>query len=154
MEVRRRWPRAEVEGIDSDEEALQAAAAYAQRAALPALFQKGYLQDLPVAAERYDVVLCVLALHRLRGEDRGDTFQEFTRVLKPGGRLLLVDFGVPVEGARGELVRRLAEHEKGIADQLDLGLEELCRMGGFEEIEKLGEGAFGLQAILATRISA
>lgn len=146
--IKRRWPEADVEGVDPDVDTLKNAVDRAEDAGLRMLFQKGYLQDLPSAAERHDIVVCALFLYRLRGEDRGDAFTEFTRVLKPGGRLMLIDFGAPCGGFKGWLVRRLARHELGIRDQFELGLTDLCKLGGFQKIEKAGEGAFGLQAVV------
>ncbi|MBI3830165.1 MAG: class I SAM-dependent methyltransferase [Planctomycetes bacterium] len=148
ISFKRRWPDADVEGVDPDMDALTNAVERAGEAGFRILFQKGYLQDLPSAAERHDVVVCALFLYRLRGEDRGDAFTEFTRVLKPGGRLLLIDFGVACGGLKGWLVRRLAAHELGIRDQIEMGLPDLCKLGGFEKIELAGAGAFGLQAVV------
>ncbi|MCW8129990.1 MAG: class I SAM-dependent methyltransferase [Planctomycetota bacterium] len=147
MELKRRWPKAEIEGVDPEVDALKNAGERTEEAGLRILFQKGYLQDLPSAAERHDAVVCVLGLYRLRGEDRSDAFTECARVLSPGGRLLLVDFAKPCGGLKGWFVRRLAHHEKGIADQQETGLAELCKLGGFHEIAVVGEGAFGLQAV-------
>lgn len=151
MDLKRRWPKAEIEGVDPDVDALKNAAEQTEEAGLRILFQKGYLQDLPSAAERYDAAVCALGLYRLRGEDRGDAFAELSRVLSPGGRLLFVDFGKPCGGLKGWFVRRLARHERGIADQVEMGLAELCKLGGFQEISVAGEGAFGLQAVLCKK---
>lgn len=151
LELKRRWPNVEVEGVDHDVDALQMAAELAEQTGAHVLFQKGYMQDLPCSAERYDVVVCLLLLHRLRGAERGAAFQELIRVLKPGGRLLFVDFGAPARGMGGWLVKRLAEYERGISDHLELGLEELCRLGGLLEVAKAGQAAFGLRAVTALR---
>lgn len=147
LDLKRRWPQATIEGVYHDLTALKDAAEAAEAAGLHVLFKKGYLQDLPASAEGHDVVLCEMFLHRLRGEDRGDAFSEFARVLKPGGRLLLVDFGTRCTGLKGWLVQRLAKHDRGIADQFDLGLPELCKLGGFRTIKKLVSGTFGLEAV-------
>ena len=78
-------------------------------------------------------MLCVLTLHRLRGQERGEALLEINRVLKPGGHLLAVDFGGPSSGVRGWLVRKLAAHDKGVADHLEVGLGELLSLGGLNE---------------------
>lgn len=147
LELKRRWPHSEIEGVYHDLPALKEAAEAAEAAGLHVLFKKGYLQDLPASAERHDVILCEMFLHRLRGEDRGDAFSEFSRVLKPGGRLLLLDFGARCAGLKGWLVHRLARHDRGIADQFDLGLPELCKLGGFRAIRAVASGDFGLEAV-------
>ena len=147
LEVKRSHPSLEVEGVDPDESAIEVAARHAEGAGLHVLFKKGYPQDLPETAESQDAVLCVLFLHRLRGEDRGDAFMEIRRVLRPGGRFLLVDFGAPAGGLSGWLVRRLALHEPGVEDHLKMGLLELLKIGGFEDVKLLGAGKVGLQAV-------
>ena len=151
VEVKLGWPAVEVEGVDADEASLRQASELAEESGLRILFSKGYLQDLPATAERYDWVLCVLSLHLLRGRDRCDTFQEFGRVLKPGGSLLLVDFSTEARGLRGWLVRRLASHLRGIRDQTTEGLVSLCRVAGWSDCQIVGQGPFGLQAVLARK---
>lgn len=151
VELKLGWPAVEIEGVDADEAALRVASELAEESRLRILFTKGYLQDLPATTERFDWVLCVLSLHLLRGRDRGDAFQEIRRVLKPSGRLLLIDFGVEGTGLRGWLVRRLAAHQTGIADQIQDGLASMCQTGGMKDVQLVGEGPFGLQAVTARK---
>jgi len=151
LDLKRQCPQAEVSGIDPDVQTLKLAADRAEQAGFKVLYKKGYLQDIPDAAERHDVILCALFLYRLRGQDRGDAFAEFQRVLKPGGRVLVVDFGTPSGGLRGWLVGRFARHQKGIADHMELGLAEICRMGQFHSVSEVGQAAFGLQAVRAVK---
>jgi arsenite methyltransferase len=52
----------------------------------------GDLRDLPFKDRSFDVVLSGLALHNIHErEEREGTLRELTRVLKPGGRLTIVD---------------------------------------------------------------
>lgn len=147
LKLKKRYPSLDITGIEADENNLATAAEDAESDGLHVLFQKGYFQDLPTTTERHDVVLCVLALSRVTGGDRGEAFEEIRRVLKPGGQLLAVDIGASAPGVRGLLVRRLALHQKGLADHLALGLEEIFRFGGMEGVSKLAEGPFGLQVV-------
>ena len=62
-------------------------------------FLPGAAQALPVADGAVDVVLCTLVLHQLPGDGLHPAFAEFRRVLKPGGRLLVVDIGGPQPNA-------------------------------------------------------
>jgi len=151
VELKRLHPNVELEVVDPDEGALQSAAQQARAASRDMVFQKGYLQDLPSASERCDWVLCTLLLYRLRGEDRGEAFMEFTRVLKPGGRLLVVDFGALARGLGGWALRGLARHQGGIAEQQSIGLVEMLQLSSLTQIKRVGEGPLGLQAVLAQK---
>jgi arsenite methyltransferase len=52
----------------------------------------GDLRDLPLEDGSFDVVLSSLALHNIHDrEEREEALRELTRVLKPGGRLTIVD---------------------------------------------------------------
>jgi ubiquinone/menaquinone biosynthesis C-methylase UbiE len=52
--------------------------------------RQGDLYDLPLANDSYDVVILHQVLHFL--DDGGRAIREAARVLRPGGRLLVVDF--------------------------------------------------------------
>jgi SAM-dependent methyltransferase len=54
--------------------------------------RNGDLRDLPLEDGSFDVVLSSLALHNIHDrEEREAALRELTRVLKPGGRLTIVD---------------------------------------------------------------
>lgn len=60
----------------------------------------GRAQDLPFEDGRFDVVLCVDALHHIK--DATAAVGEMARVLRPGGRVLIQEFDV--RGWRGKAV--------------------------------------------------
>jgi len=54
---------------------------------------QGFVESLPVADETFDAVTMGYALRHV--SDLGVTFAEYRRVLKPGGRLLVLEFTKP-----------------------------------------------------------
>ncbi len=61
-------------------------------------FAVGVAQDLSLPDESFDVVTCTLAMHHIPARDRPAAFAQMYRVTRPGGRLLVADFGVlPVQ---------------------------------------------------------
>lgn len=58
---------------------------------------RGPATQLPIENASMDVVTSSLLLHHLTPEEKRDTLLEIVRVLRPGGRLLLVDFCRPTD---------------------------------------------------------
>lgn len=101
--VARRFPAAEVTGLDPDASALAIAEEKVRAEALPARFAPGRAERLQFPEGSFDLVISSLMLHHLDTAAKKDALREWRRVLVPGGVLLLVDFGVP----RSRLLRAL-----------------------------------------------
>jgi ubiquinone/menaquinone biosynthesis C-methylase UbiE len=82
----------EVVGIDPDEERIEAARALAPP---NVRFEPGDATALGFAASSFDLVGCLRVLHHARRPEL--VVAELTRVLRPGGRLLLVDQVAPAD---------------------------------------------------------
>jgi ubiquinone/menaquinone biosynthesis C-methylase UbiE len=80
-----------VHGIDPSREMVARACRKAERAGDDIEFVEGVAQSLPYEDASFDAVLAVLTLHQVPREDLAICLGEMTRVVKPGGRLLLVD---------------------------------------------------------------
>lgn len=93
LEIERRCPAAEVVGADFCPEML----AHARRRGLARTVEADALA-LPFEAGAFDVVTVAFGLRNLA--DREAALREMRRVLRPGGRLLVLDFSLP-----GGLVR-------------------------------------------------
>lgn len=62
------------------------------------VFIKGYAEELPFLDEDFDIVFSRLAFHHF--PDINNAFSEMTRVLKPGGKLVMIDMEAPAEPLR------------------------------------------------------
>ena len=58
-------------------------------------FVEGDAALLPFSSDLFDVVTCSHALYELKGEARMDSLKEMKRVVKPGGRVLVMEHEVP-----------------------------------------------------------
>lgn len=86
-----------VYGIDPGPKQIARARAKARRAGLPIDFRVGVIEQLAFADQSFDVVLSTFMMHILPDDLKRQGLAEITRVLKPGGRLLVVDFKRPEE---------------------------------------------------------
>src|SRR5687768_2717271 len=84
-----------VHGIDASPEMIAQARRKAMKAGIDVVFQSGIVEALPFPDAHFDVVLSTLMLHHLPRLVREQCAREMRRVLKPGGRLLAVDFATP-----------------------------------------------------------
>jgi SAM-dependent methyltransferase len=95
LEVLERAPGARVTGVDADPEILERARAKADKAGAEVAFDEGMSTELPYDEESFDVVLSTLFFHHLADESKRESAEEICRVLRPGGRAVVADFGRP-----------------------------------------------------------
>jgi ubiquinone/menaquinone biosynthesis C-methylase UbiE len=93
-------PKGHVYGIDASREMIARASKKARKASLEVDFRNALVESIPFPDRRLDVVLSSLMLHHLPGTLRSQCASEVRRVLKPGGRLLAIDFGT-APGTKG-----------------------------------------------------
>jgi ubiquinone/menaquinone biosynthesis C-methylase UbiE len=98
-----------VHGIDASKEMIGQASRKAQRRRLPVDFRIATVEALPFPDRSFDVVFSTLMLHHLPRPLRRACAGEITRVLKPGGRVLMADFQAPAR-RRGGWLARLHRH--------------------------------------------
>jgi ubiquinone/menaquinone biosynthesis C-methylase UbiE len=102
-------PAGSVHGIDAAPEMIARASKKASQRGMQVNFQLGIAQELPFADAQFDVVLSTLMLHHLPHRGRPLLMREIRRVLKPRGRVLVVDFA-ELPRARKSFVGRFHRH--------------------------------------------
>src|SRR5579884_2866090 len=80
-----------VTGIDPRPKQINRARAKARRAGLPLDFQVGVIKQLAFPDRSFDVVLSTFVMHMLPEDLKRQGLMEIARVLRSGGRLLIVD---------------------------------------------------------------
>ena len=88
-------PEGRVQGIDPAPEMIARARAKAAKAGQGVEFEVGVIEALPFPDRSMDVVLSTLVFHHLPEHLQRSGLAEILRVLAPGGRMVLVDFGNP-----------------------------------------------------------
>lgn len=84
---------AHVIGVDGDPEIL--AMAQGKAGANAVEWNEGLAQELPLDDRSVDVVTMSLVLHHLQPQDKREALAEVRRIIKPGGRLHIADWGRP-----------------------------------------------------------
>lgn len=88
-------PDGTVTGLDASPEMLARARKKAAKAGQKVTFRQGVVQKLPFADSSFDLVLTSVMLHHLSRPARQLCANEMRRVVRPGGRVLAVDFAKP-----------------------------------------------------------
>ena len=127
-------PAIEARGIDPAVEMVLRARRKAAAAGVEADFDVGVIEQLASADDTFDVVLSSLMLHHLPAPTRAAGLAEIRRVLKPGGRLVAVDFAGagPWFHRLGSLFTGGRSRPKGFGDQL----MEQVQAAGFISAER------------------
>jgi ubiquinone/menaquinone biosynthesis C-methylase UbiE len=134
-----------VVGIDPSPEMIARATSKAAKAGIDVSFKAAVAEALPFPDGQFDVVLSTLMLHHLPRKVRQQSAREICRVLKPQGRVLAVDFGVP-QGKSGLLAH---VHRHGHVDPREI--IALFDEAGFRCVESGSVGISSLQFVLASR---
>jgi len=135
---------AEVTGLDASDEMIARAKSKARRRGIDVSFTHGIVEALPFEDDRFDVVLSTLMLHHLPRPARRRCASEIRRVLKPGGRVLVVDF--PGQEKHGFLSHF---HRHGHVDPR--AVASLLEEAGLRRFDEGEVGIGSLQFVLAVR---
>jgi ubiquinone/menaquinone biosynthesis C-methylase UbiE len=130
IRVKRAHPAVEVTGSDPDPLALERAQRKAARMT-GIRFERSYAQELPHADGAFDRVLSSMMLHHLGSDAKTAAAAEIFRVLRPGGRLHVVDLGGNMTAHDG-LAARLVMRTDHAAGNLGDAIPQLLTAAGFD----------------------
>lgn len=133
-------PKYETFGIDYNGKMLEITQKKMEMLNIPANLSKGNVEDLPYADNSFDTVINTMAF---TGYPDGDkALSELRRVLKPDGKLLLVDFDFPANrNVFGYLFVRLWEKFGDIIKDMNALMikhgfnYEVLSVGGFGSVQ-------------------
>ena len=141
-------PSGRLVGIDAAPEMIEVARRKAARAGANINFQVAFIQDIPYPADSFDRIMCSFMIFHMSAGVRLKGFSEIRRVLKPGGRLLLVDTGLPSQVWKQTLLKKF------MAAMIEHELKELIPLmqeTGFTHIET-GPTGFDMVSFLRGQI--
>jgi ubiquinone/menaquinone biosynthesis C-methylase UbiE len=137
----RREPAAVLVGIDTDRDSIEIARERARSAPSPIELHLASAEKMPFTSDYFDVAVAVFVVGSLVGETRSRVLAEGLRVLKPDGRVLVVDW------ARGGCIAARVAYD--LLASLPLPSVLLPRSGdrtvrallsaGFEEVDVVHE---------------
>jgi ubiquinone/menaquinone biosynthesis C-methylase UbiE len=134
--LKRRVPGARVTGLDPDPKALARAVEKARAAGAEIDWQRGYAGRAPFPAHSFDRVISSLMIHHLESQQKREAFRDARRVLRPGGRIHVLDFGPPRSWLERALTA-LIHHDAGVSDNLAGRLPEYLREAGFADVREV-----------------
>jgi ubiquinone/menaquinone biosynthesis C-methylase UbiE len=125
-------PTGKVYGIDMIPQMIELSRRKAAQAGADITFQLGSIEDIPFPANQFDAVLCSFMIFHTSEAVRQRGIREIQRVLKPQGRLLVLDITPPARSVQ----RVIANTFFGGFMRHDLReLLPLLEASGFIEIE-------------------
>ena len=125
-------PTGQVFGIDVIPGMIELSQRKAAQAHENITFQLGAIDDIPFSANQFDVVMCSFMIFHMSENTRRKGIAEIYRVLKPQGRLLVLDLALPTQPVQRAIARRL------FGGMLQHDLRELLPLmdvAGFSDVE-------------------
>jgi ubiquinone/menaquinone biosynthesis C-methylase UbiE len=126
-------PQSEVVGLDADAKILEIARWKADKARVSIAFDLGMAFELPYPDDAFDHVLSSFVLHHLTTDNKARALKEVFRVLRPGGKLSVLDLGRP-QSSYATLVSLILRRFEEARDNIHGLLPDMFHNAGFGEV--------------------
>ncbi|MDQ3677997.1 MAG: class I SAM-dependent methyltransferase [Actinomycetota bacterium] len=129
-------PDVAVTAVDGDADIL--ALAQTKPGSESVRWRRGLADDLPLATAAADVVVMSLVLHHLSSDAKRRALTEVARVLRPGGRLHIADWGRPATALlrASFFVLQVIDGFEGTRDHAAGRVPELIHAAGFCDVQR------------------
>ena len=139
-----------VHGIDIIPGMIELSKQKAEKAGLDVSFQLGSIEALPFADSQFDAVMCSFMIFHMSDRVRRNGIKEIFRVLKPNGRLMIIDMSPPIHKVTRAFVKLI------VGFMLPHDLKELLPLmeeSGFSnmEVRQVKFRVFGLPILSYVR---
>lgn len=138
----------EIHATDAAPEMIQKAVQEAAKAKVNVNFQTGLAERIDFPDNSFDVVMNSFMVHHLPGDLKGKAFAEMYRVLKPNGRIQIVDFEPPQKGLSKMILRLLLG--QGMMQINNKTVPPLLEKAGFQSV-KMGNTGHPLATYVSGR---
>ncbi|MBI2872066.1 MAG: methyltransferase domain-containing protein [Chloroflexi bacterium] len=123
----------EVHGIDASPEMIQVAKEKSAKDGSDIDFRVALIEAIPFPDASFDLVTSSLMLHHLPDNLKAKGFLEIRRVLKPGGRFMVMDFAAHSHSRLGHHLPSILGHSRG--ESMVDKLTPMLRDAGFSDVE-------------------
>lgn len=149
-EIKKKYPKIELTGIDADPRILAIAKQKANKEHLSINYQQAFIQHLPFPTGTFDVVYSSLVVHHLPTNVKIKAINEIKRVLKTDGTFLLADFGKPRQTLFSPFSWFTVLFEEG-RDNYQGKIPEMMKQAGFREVQKVGEYRYNVHFLMGKK---
>lgn len=138
IRIKQTEPAVSVVGLDPDPDILRIAASKAEHAGVDLELRRARAEKVPFEDHQFDLVVSSLAFHHLPPNVKRMALSEAFRVLRPGGRMSIADFGPPRTrvGLAATLPIRLLDGQT-TADNFLGRLPSLIEGAGFSDVKEV-----------------
>ncbi len=140
-----RYPSVSAEGLDPDEKALEIAKRKSGRKGLDIKWHLGFMEKMPFDDSSFDIVVSTLALHHVNPEKKLQALMDCRRVLRPSGRMVLVDVSPDDTGLFSRIIYKVLsmfEHLMKVNQ-----IMAMMKEAGFSEVREIESYRYGVTFI-------